>query len=195
MPTRDTSRKRDSILDAALEAFQNEGFDNASMDRIAEIAGASKRTVYNHFATKEDLINQIYLELKRESFGKIIDNRPLNADLRANLGHAWRCFVNWALENPVRFRLLEQLKISELVSTETKTELAKEFALFHDMMATAQKNDEIIGLPLDYHFQIMGALINATIAFLAGPEARDLDRAALIEEGFAIYWRGVSRSA
>ena len=59
MPTRDTSRKRDSILDAALEAFQNEGFDNTSMDRIAEIAGASKRTVYNHFASKDALFKAV----------------------------------------------------------------------------------------------------------------------------------------
>ena len=59
MPTRDTSRKRDSILDAALEAFQNEGFDNASMDRIAELAGASKRTVYNHFASKDALFKAV----------------------------------------------------------------------------------------------------------------------------------------
>ena len=59
MPTRDTSRKRDSILDAALEAFQNEGFDNASMDRVAEIAGASKRTVYNHFASKDALFKAV----------------------------------------------------------------------------------------------------------------------------------------
>ena len=59
MPTRDTSRKRDSILDAALQAFQDEGFDNASMDRIAEIAGASKRTVYNHFASKDALFKAV----------------------------------------------------------------------------------------------------------------------------------------
>lgn len=59
MPPRDTSRKRDSILDAALEAFQNEGFDNTSMDRIAELAGASKRTVYNHFASKDALFKAV----------------------------------------------------------------------------------------------------------------------------------------
>lgn len=52
---RDTSKKRESILDAAVEAFQNEGYENTSMDRIAEIASASKRTVYNHFSSKEIL--------------------------------------------------------------------------------------------------------------------------------------------
>ena len=56
---RDTSRKRESIIDAAIRAFQEDGFDNTSMDRIAEVAGASKRTVYNHFESKEDLFGAV----------------------------------------------------------------------------------------------------------------------------------------
>ena len=56
---RDTSRKRESILDAAVRAFQDEGYDNTSMDRIADIAEASKRTVYNHFPSKEVLFKAV----------------------------------------------------------------------------------------------------------------------------------------
>lgn len=33
--------------------FSEVGYDRSSMDQIAEAAGASKRTVYNHFASKE----------------------------------------------------------------------------------------------------------------------------------------------
>lgn len=57
--TRDTSRKRESIVDAATRAFQEEGYDNTSMDRIAEVAGASKRTVYNHFSSKGVLFEAV----------------------------------------------------------------------------------------------------------------------------------------
>jgi TetR/AcrR family transcriptional regulator of autoinduction and epiphytic fitness len=41
--------KRGQILDAAVAEFQERGFAGASMDRIAERANVSKRTVYNHF--------------------------------------------------------------------------------------------------------------------------------------------------
>lgn len=51
--------KRDSILIAAIEVFIEEGYDLASMDRIAERADASKRTVYNHFASKELLLQAV----------------------------------------------------------------------------------------------------------------------------------------
>lgn len=53
------SPKKEAILDAAERSFQEEGYDNASMDRIAEAAGASKRTVYNHFPSKEALFKAV----------------------------------------------------------------------------------------------------------------------------------------
>ena len=56
---RDTSKKRLSILDGAVRVFIESGYDASSMDRIAEQAGVSKRTVYNHFASKEILFQEI----------------------------------------------------------------------------------------------------------------------------------------
>lgn len=51
--------KRETILEAATSAFRDEGFECASMDRIAELAEASKRTVYNHFGSKEALFQAV----------------------------------------------------------------------------------------------------------------------------------------
>lgn len=51
--------KQREILTAALETFMHEGYATASMDRIAERARASKRTVYNYFPTKETLFHAV----------------------------------------------------------------------------------------------------------------------------------------
>lgn len=56
---RDTSAKRKSILEAAMRVFIDDGYENATMDRIAEVAVASKRTVYNHFSCKEELLRAV----------------------------------------------------------------------------------------------------------------------------------------
>lgn len=64
---RDTSKKRESILDAAIKAFVQDGYDNTSMDRIAETASASKRTVYNHFSSKEELFQAVLQRFLEES--------------------------------------------------------------------------------------------------------------------------------
>jgi TetR/AcrR family transcriptional regulator of autoinduction and epiphytic fitness len=61
--------KRETILDAATAAFRDEGYDCTSMDRIAELAGASKRTVYNHFGSKDALFQAVLARLLDASAG------------------------------------------------------------------------------------------------------------------------------
>lgn len=66
---RDTTRKRQIILDGAIKVFTENGFDTSSMDKIAEVAGVSKRTIYNHFKSKENLFQAIvadFLEQRDE---------------------------------------------------------------------------------------------------------------------------------
>jgi TetR/AcrR family transcriptional regulator, regulator of autoinduction and epiphytic fitness len=53
-----SEQKRQAVLDAAVQEFQRCGFAGASMDAIAELAQVSKRTVYNHFGSKEILFEQ-----------------------------------------------------------------------------------------------------------------------------------------
>lgn len=57
--TRDKSKKRSAILEGAIDVFISTGYELASMDKIAETAGVSKRTVYNHFGSKENLFQAI----------------------------------------------------------------------------------------------------------------------------------------
>ena len=58
-----TDRKRVAVIAAAIDEFLAAGFDGTSMDRIAARAGVSKRTVYNHFESKEALFAEILRQL------------------------------------------------------------------------------------------------------------------------------------
>lgn len=49
------ARKREVILKAALAAFLEEGYAGSSVNRIAEDAGVSIKTLYRHFDNKDDL--------------------------------------------------------------------------------------------------------------------------------------------
>src|SRR5437016_2733375 len=57
-----SKRKRADILAAAREVFTNEGYMGTSMDAVAAQAGASKRTVYQYFADKEELFAATVLD-------------------------------------------------------------------------------------------------------------------------------------
>ncbi|MXN77716.1 TetR family transcriptional regulator [Burkholderia sp. 4701] len=58
-----TDRKRAAIVSAAIEEFLAAGYDATSMDRIAARADVSKRTVYNHFPSKDALFAAILHQL------------------------------------------------------------------------------------------------------------------------------------
>ena len=66
-PRRLTDRKRAAILQAAIDEFRGHGFEATTMDRIAATAGVSKRTVYNHFPSKDVLFAEILVQLWQKS--------------------------------------------------------------------------------------------------------------------------------
>lgn len=59
--------KEQKILEGAIKVFSKNGFDASSMDKIAEAAGVSKITVYNHFQSKENLFQEIVSDFLRQS--------------------------------------------------------------------------------------------------------------------------------
>lgn len=56
-------RKRAAIIDAAILEFREKGFQATSMDALAARAEVSKRTVYNHFASKELLFQELVQQM------------------------------------------------------------------------------------------------------------------------------------
>ena len=62
---KDPAGTRRRIIEAADALFYGEGVRSASVDAIAERAGVTKRTLYYHFASKDDLI-AAYLEARNE---------------------------------------------------------------------------------------------------------------------------------
>ena len=63
--------KREAILFAAKKAYQDEGVQNTSMDKLAALAQVSKRTVYNHFSSKEALVMELLSDLWQNSMADI----------------------------------------------------------------------------------------------------------------------------
>ncbi|MBQ8121502.1 MAG: TetR/AcrR family transcriptional regulator [Ruminococcus sp.] len=56
--------KWEEILLAAFDLAAQKGLGNVSMSQIAEKAGIRKASVYNHFSSKEELIEEMYIYLR-----------------------------------------------------------------------------------------------------------------------------------
>lgn len=97
---RSSEQTRLRILVTAHGMFWRQGFVRASLDDIAEEAKVTKRTLYQHFRSKDDLMagvllhsNELSIEKLRRYFEK---NRELPAE---NIGALFDDLARWA-ENP-----------------------------------------------------------------------------------------------
>ncbi len=63
MATRKQRERSERIFAAALAEFAHRGLHQANVNAIAEAAGVSKATLYNHFATKEALFLEVFKQV------------------------------------------------------------------------------------------------------------------------------------
>lgn len=77
----ESQKSREAILDAALKAFAREGYDGASMPKIARLAGIAPPLIHYYFGSKENLwretVDHSLGELRREAIAICAATRAL----------------------------------------------------------------------------------------------------------------------
>jgi TetR/AcrR family transcriptional regulator, mexJK operon transcriptional repressor len=71
-PAGGSELKRSLIAQAALRLFLRDGFARTSVDAIAEEAGVSKRTIYNHYGDKESLFLAVVRDTYEAMIGAVV---------------------------------------------------------------------------------------------------------------------------
>jgi AcrR family transcriptional regulator len=85
------------IIEAAYYLFYRKGFTRVSMDEIAARARLTKRTLYAHFRSKDDLLAATlarYSELDRERFRDVAGRLP--AGTAAMIDSFFAQLIEWA---------------------------------------------------------------------------------------------------
>jgi AcrR family transcriptional regulator len=59
------SNSRGAIIEAAVRLFLQRGFGSVSMGDLAQAAGVARRTLYNQFASKEEIFRQVLFTVSR----------------------------------------------------------------------------------------------------------------------------------
>ena len=96
-----SAETRSRIVDAAYQSFWRSGFTRTSIDRIAERAEVTKRTVYAHFRSKDDLLAAVlarYRDLAAARLKHIGDRMP--ADRDGLIDSYFGQLVGWASTTP-----------------------------------------------------------------------------------------------
>ena len=98
--------RRQHILRIATEVFCELGYDGASMSAIASKVGGSKGTLYNYFASKDELLLAAMLEEAHEFQASIMSKLDPNASLDVLLSHVVSRMVDKLYVDPKTAKLL-----------------------------------------------------------------------------------------
>jgi AcrR family transcriptional regulator len=190
MARRRIADKQQAILDAAIEVFAARGFWDTPTSLISKTAGVADGTLFNYFKTKDDLICEVYLKLKRELAKRLVDGMAAHTTFREKLRYGWHEYINWALENPAKFAVLQQIGTSFDLSDEVKAAGMEPFVDLQELASQRIAVGELQEYPVDYLATVLEGLVVATIRFFA---QQPQDRAQIIDVGFEILWNGIVR--
>lgn len=102
--------KKQALLEAATQAIAQSGIA-ASTAVIARNAGVAEGTLFRYFATKDELINTLYLHLKQDLCRSMIMELDRSiTDAKTMTRFIWNSYINWGLNYPARHRAIRQRK-------------------------------------------------------------------------------------
>lgn len=114
--------KRDKILKTALELIVNQGIQETPMSQISKVAGVAMGTIYHHFKGKNEIVNAIYLQLKKEIGNALLAEEKSSKGYKALFFQFWNNLFEYYTQNEMAFKFLQTFVQSPLITAEVKEE-------------------------------------------------------------------------
>jgi AcrR family transcriptional regulator len=179
--------KREAILAAAAQVFADRGLD-APTSAISKAAGVAEGTLFTYFATKDDLVNALYLAIKGELAVAMMSGLPRGKDGRSQLRHIWNGYVGYGVAHPAQRRAMSQLQVSDRITAASRAIGVRPFAEFETLTKASIARREIRDLPLAFIGATLNALAEMTMTFMAANAA---SAGRYRKAGFDILWNGI----
>ncbi|GMO49313.1 MAG: TetR/AcrR family transcriptional regulator [Termitinemataceae bacterium] len=141
------SSKRDDLLNAALKLIAGQGFHAAPMSQIAEEAKIGVGTIYRYFKNKDELINGLYLEIRKRMAVAIGKDQDETAPVKAQFVKSLQNLISYLVEHPTEIQFTEQYENSPFITEATKAEIEKVASPISDLLIRAQTEKLLKPLP------------------------------------------------
>lgn len=184
--------KQQALLNAALDLFTEHGFHGTPTSKIAEAASVAAGTLFHYFKTKEDLINQLYLGIKRDMTSTLAAAVEEEQTIRGKVRKMWLNYVAWSLHHPKKLQFFMQFGCSPYISNVTRDEGLQEMAFLSTLLEEGKRQDVLKPIPTELLFDIATGFAQVlALHFLNHPDkfADETYR----EQAFTAYWDCIKR--
>ncbi|WP_340160924.1 TetR/AcrR family transcriptional regulator [uncultured Hoeflea sp.] len=119
-PTKDAVQER--IVEAVIDTVAAQGIGATSMAAVARAAKVSAGTLYLHFASKEEMLQSVYLKLKLAFHADLM--KAASGDARQAIAGMWRALLAFQQDQPNGFLFLEYAGAAQVLTPEQKARVA-----------------------------------------------------------------------
>lgn len=189
MPRMTKAQTRQKLRDAVVAEAVDRGFGAFSVGGVVERAKVSAGTVYVHFDSKEDMLQQVFLEVKAEFHAIMVRSRtaPTSA---AMIRAMWFDMFAFVAANPAKFLFLEYGNSARFLTPEQDLHVHSMSIEINDMLRSGIRDGTLADLDA------------ATMSLLLVAPAMQLARSAVaqgteipkqqLEDIFARVWRSIA---
>jgi AcrR family transcriptional regulator len=160
MPRPANPTLRDDILSAALRLVEQRGPTGIRMREVAAELGYSATAIYQHFASKDDLL----LALKLQAGDLLADEMEVarrQPTLEEQLHVMAHRYLEFGLENSAYYRLIFQDMLPSLqLSPEHGTRMRRAWSIVRETLAAWIEARSISGIAVDYEANVIWAIVH-----------------------------------
>jgi AcrR family transcriptional regulator len=187
---RKKARTREAIIDAALDLFERNGYDDTTIEEIAAAAEVSPRTFFRYFDSKLELI-MARTGSKNPDLGPLLAERPAGESLLDSLRELLRSQLDAQMGDPLVLREMQVMLSTPSLRNMAREHFYEEEAELVSAFAARLGTDDG-----DLTANVMAGAAASTIwtvidRWLA--EGIEVERLSpMIDEAFALLERGFS---
>ncbi len=182
--------KRTQFLNSALKLFVANGVQNTSTAAIATEAGTAAGTLFLYFPTKQDLINELVLEITREQAENTHAQLQPAMSAQESFYAIWESTIRWFMDNMDAYLYVQLVRDTNWLDDRVAQETAQYFGYFYTAIKTGLETQAIAPYPLELIGEILYRQIVAVLNLIKvnpNPEEHE----GYIQAGFEIFWKGI----
>lgn len=107
--------KKQAVMNATLALIAEKGFHGTSMSEVAKKAKVAVGTIYHYFPSKEELINELYLNLQDDLERQIHRGYEAGNPMMETLRRVWFNWIAFNVDHPEEFAFMEQYASSPFI--------------------------------------------------------------------------------
>lgn len=185
------NEKRKAILEASLKLFGKKCFQDTSTASISQEANVGTGTLFCYFDSKEDLVNELYLECKEEFGAYVSEGVWEHPTFKLRLRHIFDKQVQWYTENPQKIKFMIQYSSSPLITKVTRERAMLRMNAVNDIVKKAVETGELTVHSLELvSYSISAYFHQLGLYLLEKAEGKNLKK--LQEEAFNLIWKGMN---